>query len=89
MLKICYPANELEEYSGPLSCTIDGWKDAPVLSLREAAKQQAPWNAFVDNICRCTAGCGTRKCRCFRQDVSCSSHCHGGRACSNKHYDDK
>ena len=25
--------------------------------LREAARQQAPWNHFVTNACKCTTGC--------------------------------
>ena len=87
--KWSFEAAELEPHSGGLSFGIDDWKNAPMLSLREPAKKNAPWNAFVDNICSCTTGCSTRRCRCFAQGISCSSHCHGGRSCSNKKYEDK
>lgn len=84
VLSVCYPAGELECYTGPVEFSMDGWEEEQRLSLREAARKQAPWNAFVSNACKCTTGCGTRRCRCVKQGISCSSHCHGARSCSNK-----
>ena len=89
VLKVRYSASELEPHSGELPYGVAGGKDAQLLSLREAAKKQAPWNVFVDNICRCTIGCTTRRCRCLAQGISCSRHCHSGHSCSNKQYEDK
>lgn len=63
--------------------------DRVSLSLREAAKQQAPWNKFTQNTCKCTTGCSTNKCRYFWNKLNCSSHCHGGKPCTNKKYDDQ
>ena len=87
VIRSCYPSNELEEYSGSLPYSMEGWEEAEVVSLREAAKRSAPWNAFTANICRCKTGCSTRKCCCYKQGISCSSHCHGGRPCLNKKYE--
>ena len=89
VLNVSYPASELEEYTGTLSWAEQGWEQDGSISLREAAKKQAPWNRFVANSCKCTTGCATRKCRCVKQGISCSAHCHGAKTCSNKSYDDK
>lgn len=86
VLKSCYPSGELEEHNSSLPLTTGGWKEVSLLSLREAARLSSPWNAFTANICKCTTGCTTRKCRCCKLGVSCSSHCHGGRSCHNKTY---
>lgn len=89
ILNVCYPASELEEYTGTLSWTVQGWKQDDSISLREAARKQSPWNDLVANACKCTTGCVTRKCRCLKQSIACSSHCHGGKHCSNTSYDEK
>jgi hypothetical protein len=88
ILKNCFPSNELERYTGPLNCAVEGWEKDKWLSLREAAKHQAPWNRFTDNVCKCKGGCSNKKCRCFQKGISCSSHCHSGTNCCNKKYDD-
>ena len=49
VIKNCYPADQLEIYTGCLTFMTDGWKDEPTVSLREAARKQAPWNAFTAN----------------------------------------
>ena len=49
-------------------------KGKEVVLVVPAARKQAPWNIFVSNACKCTTGCGTRKCRCIKQGISCSSH---------------
>ena len=81
--KSCYHSNEVEEYSGSLSFSMEGWEEAEVLSLQEAAKRSVPWNAFTATFADAT-GCSTRKCCCYKQGISCSSHCHGGELCLNK-----
>lgn len=82
----CFPVDQLEPYTGSLPFGMVGWKDAPTLSLHEAAKKQALWNSFTDNSCHCRTGCGTKKWQCRRQGISCSSHCHSQRDCTNKSY---
>ena len=54
------------------------------ISLREAAKHQAPWNLFTANACKCTTGCRTKQCRCLKKNLGCTSHCHAGKQCSNQ-----
>lgn len=79
-----YPASKLEEYTGELSFTVDGWDKESRISLREAASSQSAWNHFIANSCHCTRGCTSKRCRCMRNGISCSTHCHGNKPCSNK-----
>ena len=60
ILSTCYPASQLEDFGGPLCCECNGWKEMKKISLREAAKHQAPWNLFTANACKCTTGCRTQ-----------------------------
>ena len=84
VLKSCLPASELELYEGKFKS--DGWGDKGI-TLREAAKLQAPWNTFTGNICKCKPGsCSTKICRCRKNGIDCSSHCHHGESCKNKKY---
>ena len=89
ILNVCYPASELEKYTGTLSGSVQGWKQDDSISLREAARKQSPWSEVVANACKCTTGCATRKCRCMKQGIGCSSHCHGAKPCSNTPCDEK
>ena len=77
----------VQSYSGTLSYGAEGWEECPRVSLHEAAKSSALWNAFVDNVCKCKSGCSTHRYRCFKQNISCSSHCHGGHLWCNKSYE--
>ena len=79
-----YPASELEDYTGKLSVPIDDWDKEPRVSLREASLSQSAGNVFTSNFCRCTGGCATKRCRCIRNGISCSSHCHSSKPCFNK-----
>ena len=88
VLNQCYPASELERYSGPLTCCVEGWKEEQKVCLREVTKCQAPWNKFIVNSCRCTTGYSTKKCRCVRHRLCCRVNCHGGECCSNKNHDE-
>ena len=49
-----YAASELEEYTGRLSLTVDGWDKKPRGSLREAASSQSNGKHFIVNSCRRT-----------------------------------
>ena len=83
VLNVCYTAGELERYNGSVICAVENWQNEPFISLREAARQQAPWNHFVTNACKCTTGCLNRKCHCVRKNISCSTYCHKSAPCSN------
>ena len=84
ILSTCYPASQLEDFGGPLCCERNGWKEMKKISLREAAKHQAPWNLFTGNACKCTTGCRTKQCQCLKKILGCTSHCHAGKQCSNQ-----
>ncbi len=83
VLSICYGEGDLEPFSGKLQLSTDGWKSAPVLSLREAARLLNPQNEFQGGSCKCKSECKTLKCACRKKGSICSSKCHGGRSCSN------
>ena len=46
---------DLKPYKGQYDIPLDGWENEPQISLKEAAKNQAPWNSFADNKCNCKA----------------------------------
>ena len=85
VLKSCCSEGELEPFPGQLNIPMDGWEEAPVLSLREAAKLFNPMNEFHGSICHCKSKCGTQRCACRQKGVPCSSKCHGGEPCLNCH----
>ena len=85
VLSTCFHAGNLESFSGTYNISVDGWESQPRISLREAARQQAPWNSFTKNRCNCQPGaCDTRKCHCKKKGIECSTHCHRGDGCKNK-----
>ena len=51
VIQRCYEAGNLELYRGQYDIPLDGWENEPRISLKEAAKNQAPWNSFTDNKC--------------------------------------
>eukprot|EP00731_Ephydatia_muelleri_P000988 Em0001g988a len=83
VLNVCYTAGELEKFNGSVVCTEENWQNQRFISLREAARKQAPWNHFVSNACKCKTGCLNRKCQCVRKNISCSTYCHKSASCSN------
>ena len=82
-----YPASELEGYTGELPFNSDDWEHQPRVSLREAATLSNPWNHFLANSCHCTQGCATKRCRCVRNGIECSTHCHSSKMYYNKKND--
>ena len=77
----CYRADDLEPFKGGYSIPVDGWEVQPIVTLKEAASKQSPWNSFTVNKCNCKPGtCESRRCRC---EIECSSHC------KNKQQDSK
>ena len=50
VLNVCYTAGELERYNGSVICAVENWQNEPFISLREAARQQEPWNHFVTTM---------------------------------------
>ena len=44
-------AGDLELFTVSFEFEVEGWRSIPVISLRDAAKLQAPWNTFTKNRC--------------------------------------
>ena len=89
VLARCYTAGDLEPFTSGYNISVDDWEDDPRISLREAARKQAPWNAFTGNKCNCRQGAGdSKRCHCKKMGIDCSSHCHRGEDCKNKQYDE-
>ena len=87
VLDKCYQANELEPFAGSYNIPVNGCEEDAQLSLREAARDHAQWNAFTGNRCNCRSeSCDTRRCHCKKKGTSCSSPCHKGTHCKNKQY---
>ena len=57
--------------------------EAPVVSLREAAKSANPSNAFYGAVCHSKKGCSGKQCSCRKAGNPCSTKCHSGRSCVN------
>ena len=85
VISTCFHAGDLEPFSGTYNIPVEGWQDETRITLREAARQQSPWNSFTKNRCNCKPGtCDTRRCYCKKRGIECSTHCHKGEACNNK-----
>lgn len=46
VLKVCCSASKVEDFRDSLNYSVEGWKDIPSVTLREAAQQLAPWNSW-------------------------------------------
>lgn len=82
MLRTQYRTDELEKC--PFKVTeVESCSNDTVLTLREAARK---FNKRTDAVacCKCKSSCATRKCRCFKLGVKCTTRCHNGLSCSNK-----
>ena len=36
------------------------------------------------SVCQCKSGCSSKKCKCFKLGLKCTSQCHNGENCANK-----
>lgn len=89
VLDHCFGESDLELFSGKLNLSVEGWEQSARVSLRVAAMQLNPRNAFHGGICNCKSRCKTKKCSCRQKGVSCTSKCHQGRMCENCSQDEK
>ena len=76
-----YRTDELER-SAVKVVDVNGWESDDMLSLREAARRFNNRETEV-SACKCKSQCLTKRCRCFKQGVKCTTHCHSGNSCSN------
>ena len=80
VLKTQYRTDELEKCN--LNITeVEGWDNEALLTLREAARKFNK-RADVVAVYKCKSTCATRKCRCFKLGVKCTTCCHNGLSCS-------
>ena len=54
------------------------------ISVREAARSEAPGGGQGFLRCGCTGKCQTNACKCKKNNAVCNSRCHPGRSCLNK-----
>lgn len=82
VLKTQYRTDELERCSF-MAAEVEGWTDDAVLTLREAARK---FNKRTNDVavCKCKSTCTSRKCKCFKNGIRCTTRCHSGFDCSNK-----
>ena len=79
-------ANDLEPIKGDYLIPVDGWEVPPIVTLKEAASKQLPWNTFAANKYNSKPGtCESHRRRMQKKNgIVCSSHCHKGDHCKNK-----
>ena len=78
LLKTALRAGDLQRYTGAVTVV-----DNTSISLREAANRTNPVNRFTRNSCKCTTACTTARCSCRKNNIACSTRCHGSRTCKN------
>ena len=78
ILKRSLRAGDLQRYTGAVTVVDD-----IAISLREEATRANPANKFTRTSCKCTTACTTARCPCRSKQITCSTHCHGSRTCSN------
>ena len=72
-------AEHLEPYNGLLDLDKIN-KITNTISIREAAAAAAGRSKKIGDIeieCDCTGKCVDRRCKCFKNELKCNSHCHG------------
>ena len=80
-------ADDLEPFKGDYSIPVDGREVQPIVTLKEAASKQSPWNSFpavIANLVPVRVADADAK-----NETECSSHCHKGDHCKNKQQDSK
>ena len=85
VLDNCYRAGDLDGFKGDLTVAVDGWVEAPRVSLREAARVfNNPLPSRLPGVlCSCKGNCTTKRCTCRKAGAACRSSCHGGKPCGN------
>jgi len=80
--KFQYQTDELESHTVKV-VSVDGWENDMVILLREALWK---FNHRQDDVslCKCKFGCNNKKCRCYKDNLMCTSHFHNGTSCHNK-----
>ena len=79
LLKGLHPASALAAVSTAIQKSQGNYisinKAGNEITLAHAASQASTSNK-VGVSCNCKKGCGTRRCRCYKNDLKCSMYCH-------------
>ena len=79
LLKGLHPTSALAAVSTAIQksqrSSISINKTGNEITLAHAASQASTSNK-VGVSCNCKKGCGTRRCRCYKNDLKCSIYCH-------------
>ena len=76
-----YRTDELEK-SAVKVVDVNGWESDDTLTLREAARRFNNRETEVA-VCQCKSKCLTKRCKCFKEGLKCTSRCHSGNSCNN------
>ena len=82
VLETQYRTDELESCSF-LAAIVDWWTDDAVLTLREVERK---FNMQTNEVAvyKCKSACTTKKCKCFKNGIWCTTRSHSGLGCSNR-----
>ena len=61
---------------------VDNWEKDERITLRAAVKTFNR-RSYQVAVCKCKSGCCSRRCRCFKKNIKCTSFCHKGQTCKN------
>jgi hypothetical protein len=70
-----FPTRELKSVPLVVTNTINIGDNKKSITLSQAAKQNSLGTRIVIS-CQCNGQCNTKRCRCFKNSVKCSIHCH-------------
>ena len=76
VLRTCFRAGDLESFKGSHGIPVKEWENQPRITLREAARQQSPWNSFTkENTATASQvySCDTGRCFSKKNSIECST----------------
>ena len=84
VLNLLYPTKDLQPASNLLGLNFPTLPTSSI-TLAHAARQASITTRVIHISCTCQGPCSTRRCRCFKENTKCTSHCHKKRStqCQN------
>lgn len=82
VINVCYSSGELEVLGTDTYAELSKIPSNQI-SIREAARFQSV-GMVSGSICNCKGTCNSKKCKCIKANVKCTSRCHSGHSCLNK-----
>ena len=91
ILNDLYGANDLEKYEGLIDFEFKKINNKVSLTTAAIAASNGRRTKALNEIevsCACKGKCDDKRCKCFKNDIKCNSHCHGKiegtHKCTNK-----